>query len=55
MRQNGFRYVEATYRWPVIMDRYGAFLEDFVADRGATGPDLRDGGVDLGAGGNGTP
>jgi len=33
MRQNGVRYVEANYRWPVIMDRYGAFLEEFVARR----------------------
>jgi glycosyltransferase involved in cell wall biosynthesis len=33
MRQNGFRYVDATYRWPVIMDRYGTFLEEFVARR----------------------
>jgi glycosyltransferase involved in cell wall biosynthesis len=33
MRQNGFRYVDATYRWPVIMARYGAFLEEFVARR----------------------
>jgi glycosyltransferase involved in cell wall biosynthesis len=33
MRQNGLRYVDATYRWPVIMDRYGTFLEEFVARR----------------------
>jgi glycosyltransferase involved in cell wall biosynthesis len=33
MRQNGIRYVEDTYRWPVIMDRYGSFLEEFVARR----------------------
>jgi glycosyltransferase involved in cell wall biosynthesis len=33
MRQNGFRYVEETYRWPVIMDRYGTFLDEFVARR----------------------
>jgi glycosyltransferase involved in cell wall biosynthesis len=33
MRQNGLRYVEATYRWPVIMDRYGTFLEEFAARR----------------------
>jgi glycosyltransferase involved in cell wall biosynthesis len=31
MRHNGLRYVEANYRWPVIMERYGAFLEEFVA------------------------
>jgi glycosyltransferase involved in cell wall biosynthesis len=31
MRQNGFRYVERTYRWPVVMARYGAFLEEFAA------------------------
>ena len=24
--RNGWRYVEANYRWPVILDRYGAFL-----------------------------
>ena len=33
MRQNGFRYVERTYRWPVVMARYGAFLEEFVGRR----------------------
>ena len=33
MRQNGLRYVDATYRWPVIMERYGTFLEEFVARR----------------------
>jgi glycosyltransferase involved in cell wall biosynthesis len=33
MRQNGFRYVDTTYRWPVIMERYGTFLEEFVARR----------------------
>jgi glycosyltransferase involved in cell wall biosynthesis len=26
MRANGLRYVDANYRWPVILDRYGAFL-----------------------------
>ncbi len=35
MRQNGFRYVESTYRWPAVMERYGAFLEAFVARRRA--------------------
>jgi glycosyltransferase involved in cell wall biosynthesis len=35
MRQNGLRYVEANYRWPVILDRYCAFLEEFAA-RGQT-------------------
>jgi glycosyltransferase involved in cell wall biosynthesis len=30
MRQNGARYVEANYRWPVILDRYCAFLEEFT-------------------------
>jgi glycosyltransferase involved in cell wall biosynthesis len=34
MRQNGFRYVESAYRWPVVMERYGAFLEAFLARRG---------------------
>jgi glycosyltransferase involved in cell wall biosynthesis len=34
MRQNGFRYVDSAYRWPVVMDRYGAFLEAFAARRG---------------------
>jgi glycosyltransferase involved in cell wall biosynthesis len=33
MRQNGIRYVEANYRWPVIMERYGAFLDEFVGRR----------------------
>ncbi|HEX3795290.1 MAG TPA: glycosyltransferase family 4 protein [Acidimicrobiales bacterium] len=28
MRENGFRYVEANYRWPVILDRYCHFLEE---------------------------
>jgi glycosyltransferase involved in cell wall biosynthesis len=37
MRQNGFRYVEANYRWPVVMDRYGAFLEAFVTRAGRAG------------------
>ncbi len=36
MRQNGLRYVESTYRWPAVMDRYGAFLEAFVARRPRT-------------------
>jgi glycosyltransferase involved in cell wall biosynthesis len=27
MRGNGLRYVEANYRWPVILDRYCDFLE----------------------------
>jgi glycosyltransferase involved in cell wall biosynthesis len=33
MRHNGFRYVESAYRWPAVMERYGAFLEAFVARR----------------------
>jgi len=33
MRQNGIRYVESTYRWPVVMARYGAFLEAFAERR----------------------
>jgi glycosyltransferase involved in cell wall biosynthesis len=33
MRQNGFRYVDAAYRWPAVMARYGAFLDAFVARR----------------------
>jgi glycosyltransferase involved in cell wall biosynthesis len=33
MRRNGLRYVEENYRWPVIMDRYGAFLEDMAGRR----------------------
>jgi glycosyltransferase involved in cell wall biosynthesis len=31
MRRNGVAYVEANYRWPVIIDRYGTFLSEFVA------------------------
>ncbi len=31
MRRNGLDYVEANYRWPVILDRYCAFLDQFVA------------------------
>jgi glycosyltransferase involved in cell wall biosynthesis len=34
MRQNGMRYVEANYRWPVILDRYCAFVEEFAAGNG---------------------
>ncbi len=30
MRHNGLRYVEANYRWPVILERYCAFLEEFT-------------------------
>jgi glycosyltransferase involved in cell wall biosynthesis len=30
MCRNGLRYVEANYRWPVILDRYCAFLEEFA-------------------------
>jgi glycosyltransferase involved in cell wall biosynthesis len=33
MRANGQRYVEANYRWPVILERYCGFLETFVADQ----------------------
>jgi glycosyltransferase involved in cell wall biosynthesis len=43
MRQNGFCYVERTYRWPVVMARYGAFLEEFVGRcRGEPTPTWRD-------------
>jgi glycosyltransferase involved in cell wall biosynthesis len=35
MARNGRRYVEANYRWPVILDRYCAFLHRFVGTRGA--------------------
>jgi glycosyltransferase involved in cell wall biosynthesis len=34
MARNGVRYVEANYRWPVILDRYEAFLEAFVRAQG---------------------
>jgi glycosyltransferase involved in cell wall biosynthesis len=34
MRRNGVAYVEANYRWPVILDRYCAFLEGFRTDQG---------------------
>ena len=30
MQANGRRYVEATYTWPVILDRYCSFLERFT-------------------------
>jgi glycosyltransferase involved in cell wall biosynthesis len=33
MRQNGLRYVEENYRWPVILDRYCAFLEERAGRR----------------------
>ncbi|HEY1831235.1 MAG TPA: glycosyltransferase family 4 protein [Acidimicrobiales bacterium] len=32
MVENGQRYVEENYRWPVILDRYTAFLEEFQAN-----------------------
>ncbi|HVA09158.1 MAG TPA: glycosyltransferase family 4 protein [Acidimicrobiales bacterium] len=32
MRRNGLRYVDANYRWPVILDRYCAFLERAAGD-----------------------
>jgi glycosyltransferase involved in cell wall biosynthesis len=31
---NGLRYVEANFRWPVILDRYCAFLDRFGGGRG---------------------
>lgn len=34
MRANGRRYVDANYRWPVILDRYCAFLERFTGGAG---------------------
>jgi glycosyltransferase involved in cell wall biosynthesis len=37
MRQNGLRYVQANYRWPVVMERYGMFLEEFVRHRSYAG------------------
>jgi glycosyltransferase involved in cell wall biosynthesis len=30
MARHAARYAEANYRWPVILDRYGAFLEAFA-------------------------
>jgi len=33
MVDNGRRYVEANYRWPVIMERYSTFLDEFVASQ----------------------
>jgi glycosyltransferase involved in cell wall biosynthesis len=33
MRENGFRYVEANYHWPVILNRYCNFLEEFAGRR----------------------
>jgi glycosyltransferase involved in cell wall biosynthesis len=35
MQRNGRNYVEANYRWPVILDRYCAFLESFAAGQTA--------------------
>jgi glycosyltransferase involved in cell wall biosynthesis len=32
MIENGRRYVDENYRWPVILDRYTAFLEEFQAN-----------------------
>ena len=34
MARNGVRYVEANYRWPVILDRYCGFLESFAQGNG---------------------
>ncbi|HEY3841773.1 MAG TPA: hypothetical protein VGL48_00870 [Acidimicrobiales bacterium] len=34
MRRNGLRDVEANYRWPVILDRYCSFLDEFVERQG---------------------
>jgi glycosyltransferase involved in cell wall biosynthesis len=34
MRANGRRYVDANFRWPVILDRYCAFLEGFAGGNG---------------------
>jgi glycosyltransferase involved in cell wall biosynthesis len=34
MRRNGLRYVDANYRWPVILERYCGFLEVFAAGKG---------------------
>jgi glycosyltransferase involved in cell wall biosynthesis len=33
MAGNGLRYVEDNYRWPVVLDRYCAFLEGFAGHR----------------------
>ena len=35
MRRNGRRYVEANFRWPVILDRYCGFLERFAGGEAA--------------------
>ncbi len=34
MRDNGRRYVDANYRWPVILERYCGFLEAFAGGKG---------------------
>jgi glycosyltransferase involved in cell wall biosynthesis len=34
MRANGARYVEANFRWPGILERYCAFIEDFAQGNG---------------------
>jgi glycosyltransferase involved in cell wall biosynthesis len=34
MRQNGQRYVDANFRWPVILERYCAFVEEFAQGNG---------------------
>jgi glycosyltransferase involved in cell wall biosynthesis len=34
MADNGARYVEANFRWPVILDRYCAFVESFAQGNG---------------------
>ena len=47
MRANGRRYVEDTYSWPAILDRYCSFLERF------SGPGADAAGAQ--AGGKGVP
>ncbi len=45
MRRNGLRYVETNYAWPVILDRYCAFLEHFVGREGAAASPTQGNGV----------
>ena len=53
MRRNGRRYVGANYTWPVILDRYCAFLQRFTGGGATTGPE--EDRVRAQAGGNGVP
>jgi hypothetical protein len=39
------RYVDANYSWPVILDRYTAFLQRFTGSFRANGPSAQGNGL----------